>query len=463
MATPPRRSDTTSGSPRPSSPSPARSMRTRMTSVMRRASTGLAFGTKMPTLSRSSSKNSLKVDPAQAPSTSETHAAPSPVAETAEDSSPVAPAPLGPSPLANATAAPEQLTATTAPPPEAASGPVPAPEPVPVVVVAPADEETPAKQLTRSPEQLTTELPPHAPAPAPEPQPFGFSDPIVPATQTQKPEPAESPVIVPTDASVPAEPTAAPLPEPTPAIPLPPPVDAATRPTVEDSHADYFSFNDPVAPTVVGVKVEEPQPIVPEVPSTPARRTIPVEEPAHYEEISHVQIPTDDSTFAWSDTPALGHKQSRSSLSEPAPHTQETSQQSGNQSGKVSTRGSKSSLASSYGNVMASPSDHRRGRSSSVRFIDPEDPFADPPEATKKGLSPITSVNMPEPVTESYPETQREVQVDDSPTPISFPLPPLQDVINAQYVFSMSHLRVHSQLCAQDGPSVGCSLSVQPW
>ncbi|KAI0638618.1 hypothetical protein C8Q77DRAFT_444348 [Trametes polyzona] len=357
---PPKRSDTTSSSSRPSSPSPARSMRNRMTSAMRRASTGLAFGTKIPTISRQSSKNSLKVDPAQAPTTSETHLAPSPVVETAEES-PSFSAPLGPSPLQNSTGAPED---TSEPAPRIEVIPEPQPEPAPAP--APAEVSAPPEpqvQVTESPVQLPSPpqaAPTPAPAPAPEPQPFGFSD-AVPTTQV--PAVVESPVIAPSDAApVVVEAPAPPMPEPTPAAPLPPPVEAAARPVLEDHRADYFSFRDPVVPAVAEAKVEEPRAAAPEAPVAAAPQVFPVAEPAQYQGPSHVQIPTDDSTFAWSDEPALGHKRTGSSLSDPP-------QPSGQHSGKVSTQASKSSLASSYGNVIppANTAEQRRGRSSSVR------------------------------------------------------------------------------------------------
>ncbi|KAI0355442.1 hypothetical protein OH77DRAFT_326953 [Trametes cingulata] len=428
MASPPKRSETSSSSPRPSSPSPGRSMRTRMTSAMRRASTGLSFGTKIPTLSRSSSKNSLKVDPAQAPSTSEDHVAPSPVVETAEES-PSAPTQLGPSPLQNSTSAPEEAPTAPAPPPE----PAPEPAAAPVVVSAPA-AETQAEQLTRSPEQAPAELaapaPVLAPTPAPEPKPLGFSDPILPTTQP--PVAAESPVIAPTDAPAPTEAPVAPMPEPTPAVALPPPAEPVVPPAVEQRRADYFSFGDPVVPAVPQPIEEEARPTEPVVAAIPATRMVPAE-PAHYQDVSHVQIPTDESTFAWNDEPALPKKRSRSSISEPLQHVLDTSQGSGLESGKVSTRASKSSLASSYGNAVSNSAEQRRGRSSSVRFIDPlEDPFADPPEARNTGLSPIESVDMPEPVTEPQPEIFQGEQIRDSPTPIRLPLPPRQDVITAE-------------------------------
>ncbi|KAI0832860.1 hypothetical protein BC628DRAFT_359650 [Trametes gibbosa] len=400
-----KRSDTTpSASSRPSSPSPARSMRTRMTSVMRRASTGLAFSSKLPTLSRSSSKNSLRVDPTQAPTTSETHGAPSPVAETGEES-PSVPATLGPSPLHNSSAAPEQEQ--VAEEPVVQPEPVPEPAHTPASVVVPAlAEDNEEERLTRSPEQFSSELPHAAPALVPELQPFGFSDPILPATQ--------APVVLDSPAPAPSD---APLSEATPphflepASAAHPPVEPAARPALEDHRADYFSFGDPVDPVVAKSEDDGQPPVPSEVPI----QSLPVAQPAQYQTVSHVQIPTDESTFAWSDEPGLGHKRSRSSLSEPPLHALDSSQHSEPQSGKVSTRASKSSMASSYGNVIPNTSgtEQRRGRSSSVRcvhstiytnrpakstcsFVDPaENPFADPPEATKN-LSPIESVNMPE-------------------------------------------------------------------
>ncbi|KAI9057643.1 hypothetical protein FKP32DRAFT_1330822 [Trametes sanguinea] len=364
----PKKSDSMSASPRPSSPSPARSVRSRMTSAMRRASTGLAFGTKIPTLSRSSSKNSLKVDPAQAPSTSETHVAPSPVVETAEESSPSAPTQLGPSPLQNSsTPEPASQQAPEEPSVEPSKPSEPALQPEPELTTVEAPSEQPVEQaqvdeqLTRSPEQLPAEL---HPAPPAQPPSFGFSDPIIPPT-TEAPPVTESPVIVPKD-----DVAVAPMPEPTPAAPLPPLAEAPAPPATEDRRADYFAFSDPVVPTVAAPKAEEPRIVEaapPSIPATPATKPIPVEEPARYPEIPHAHFSTDDSTTVWSDEPALGHKRSHSSLPDPVLHTLETSEQSGLASGKVSTRASKSSLASSYGNPVTSSGEQRRGRSSSVR------------------------------------------------------------------------------------------------
>lgn len=246
-----------------------------------------------------------------------------------------------------------------------ASAPVAEAESTPIVISAP-EEETRAEQITRSPEQFASELPHTAPTSAPEPQPFGFSDPILPVTQV--PASAESPVLAP--AGVPTEAAPAPLPEPTPVAPLTPPAEPVRPAVLEDNRADYFSFGDPIAPTVAEPEVEEPRAPEPEVVAPPVLQPFPVEDPARYQTTSHVQIPSDDSTFAWSDEPALGRKRSSSSLSETPQHAVEPSQQSGLQSGKVSTRESKSSLASSYGNVVPNESiGERRGRNSIVRSV----------------------------------------------------------------------------------------------
>ncbi|RPD67386.1 hypothetical protein L226DRAFT_566111 [Lentinus tigrinus ALCF2SS1-7] len=359
MASPPKRSDTvSSSSSRPASPSPARSFRNRLTSAARRASTGLSFS-QVGKLSRSSSKNSLKLDTAQAqtPPPEDAHVV-SPVAESParEAAANSEDAPVGPSPLAN--------VAATAESPSEPALPIP---------------------LTTSPEQVPIPLPSQAPATAPEP--LGFKDPI--PTTAPVPEPivvVSSPDIVPQDAPAPAEPEAA-LPEPTPQPTLPPPAAEPPVPSViEDNRADYFSYSDPVVPTVASIA--EPAPVV---------QPAPVFEPAPAEPqaaappppVSHVAIPSDESTFAWSVEPALGHKASRSSFSEPTRHAFEPSAQSGN----LSSKASKSSLTSSYGQLI---SDQTRGRSSSVRFSD--DPFADQyaAEVQTTSMPSVETVTMPE-------------------------------------------------------------------
>ncbi|KAI0751190.1 hypothetical protein C8Q80DRAFT_557926 [Daedaleopsis nitida] len=301
MSSPPKRADSFSGSPgRPASPSPARSFRTRMSTAVRRASTGLSFS-QVGKLSRSSSKASLKVDPTQTPATSEElHHVPSPVAESParEAAASVEPsAPLGPSPLANV-AAPDS----------------PAPAPAPTLV---ADPE-PAL-ITASPEQVPIPL---QPAPAPPTEPLGFSDPILPVVS--EPTTAPSPVIAPPDVPD-TEPEATPLPELAPhaatlLLPTEPPVPSA----VEDPRPDYFSWSDPVAPTSSIAQPTEAQPEPEVVAHIPEPVVVP--EPAPVQDTSHVQIPTDASPFAWSDEPAVGHKASRSSFSEPIQHYVEPTQ-----------------------------------------------------------------------------------------------------------------------------------------
>lgn len=308
-----------------------------MSTAVRRASTGLSFS-QVGKLSRSSSKASLKVETAQAPapSSEDLHAVPSPVAESpareAEATAEVSVPPIGPSPLATVTVAED-------------SAPSPA---TPARVLEPERD-----QVTASPEQVPVVLPPQPLEPSP--QPLGFSDPILPTVSVPV---VESPVVVPQDVPAPIEPEVAPpLPEPTPVstLPLPsaePPVPSA----VEEHRADYFAFGDPI-PAVLTAQdpVAEPVPQVMTPPPEPA----PTHEVVPSQDVSHVQIPTDASTFAWSDEPALGHKASRTSFSEPIQHSAEPS-------GKVSSRASKSSLSTSYGQLLP---DQQRGRSSSVRSV----------------------------------------------------------------------------------------------
>ncbi len=323
-----------------------------MSTAVRRASTGLAFS-QVGKLSRSSSKASLKVDPVQASASSEdVHIAPSPVAESpAREAAASAepPVPLGPSPLANVASA-ESV----------ASSPAPVPAPLP--------ESEPA-QVTASPEQVPIALSPQAPAASSEP--FGFSDPVVTTSPdpivTSPPLPvqdAPAPVPAPAPAPAPAEPEPeVRLPEPSPQLPLPPP---STEPPVpsatEDRRADYFSYSDPIS-TVVAAEEPVIQPVQPEPQvSTPPLEPVPIHETSQPGGFTHVQMPTEASTFAWSDQPALGHKASRSSFSEPVQHSVEPTQ-----SGKVSSRASKSSMSSSYGQLL--PEQQKRGRSGSVRYV----------------------------------------------------------------------------------------------
>ncbi|TBU28742.1 hypothetical protein BD311DRAFT_662783 [Dichomitus squalens] len=229
MSSPPKRSNTAAPSPpRPSSPPPGKgSMRARMSTAMRRASTGLSITKALSrTSSKSSLKDSLKV------STDSTLAPPS-VEDTRPGVSPVAESPareeaanlaegttsiLRPSPLAN--------VVVTEPTPEPTPGPTPALE----------------LSVTASPEQIAGELPHQAPVTTPEP--FGFSDPILPTT-TSKPTNVESPQLLPQDAPAIGEPVS--LPEPTPAVPLPPPTVEPEEPiALEDGRQDYFSYGDPV-------------------------------------------------------------------------------------------------------------------------------------------------------------------------------------------------------------------------
>lgn len=325
----PKRTDTISGSlSRPASPAPAKSFRNRLTTVARRASTGLSFS-QVGKLSRSSSKNSLKLDTARAqtPPPEEVQHAVSPVAESParEAAADTEAAPVGPSPLANVAATAEPASQPASPPAVA--------EPIP---------------LTTSPEQAPVALPSQPPAHASEP--FGFSDPI----PTSAPEPIvlNSPVIMPQDVPAPVEQEPA-LPEPSPEPALPPLAAEPPAPgVIEDPRPDYFSYSDSVVPTVTSIAA--PAPVVEPAPTEPQVADPPT--------VSHAPIPSDDATFAWSEEPALGHEASHSSFPEPAPHAVEPSTQSDN----LSSKASKSSLTSSYGQLI---SDQTRGRSSSVRYV----------------------------------------------------------------------------------------------
>ena len=94
--------------------SPARSLRSRMGTAMRRASTGLSFA-RPSTPFRSDSRSSLKVDATQAPAPQDTPAVPSPIQESpAREAAAIASELSAPatssSPLAAISISAEQLT-----------------------------------------------------------------------------------------------------------------------------------------------------------------------------------------------------------------------------------------------------------------------------------------------------------------------------------------------------------------
>lgn len=387
MSSPPRRADSVSSSSRPASPSPAKgSMRSRMMSGMRRASTGLSI---TKALSRSSSKASLKDSlkvstdsPPARTSVGEARPGPSPVAESpaSEEAANLSEAAtkvvVGPSPLAN-------VVVTE-----------PTPHPTPATVAPALDVG-----VTTSPEQLPSELPTQAPVHTSEP--FGFTDPILPTT-TGEPVVVASPELIPQDAPPVVE-EPAPLLEPASEVPV---VAPATEPpvprAVEDIRQDYFSFSDPiVAPVSIEPQEEQepafvepvrpatpPPPAPPARPATPppqvppARPTTPppqtssapsatsslqpipvvlAEDTYRAPDSSYVHIPADAATFAWGEEP-VASKPSRASSREPWHHSIEPPPP-GRQSGKVSSRASKSSMSSSYGQMLP----EKRGRSGSVR------------------------------------------------------------------------------------------------
>ncbi|OBZ70382.1 hypothetical protein A0H81_09801 [Grifola frondosa] len=458
MAAAPARSE----SPVPGRPaSPAgKSFRTRMSTIMRRTSTGLAFARP---LSRPSSKSSLRVDSTPAVAIEDAHVAPSPVIESPAREAeavdgPSAPPPVGPSPLV------DSMSAPTPPPEEKPAAPAPAPEPVPMV-------EPPVR--TASPEPIIAELHP-APFVRAEDQPYrvpmGFSDPF-PVAQPEPVHVEPASVVseeihsAPSDRDVVER-----MPEPAPVTEPPPP------PAVEDRRADYFAWND--NPAVVSKKsasslgpkepVAEPPPPPPEEPQPES----PVE--ATSSNVA-VDVEPDTSRFAWSDEHALGKKRSVDSISvEHTQHPSDPSQPS--EYGRLSSRASKSSLASSYGQVLVSvpgrqisissngDARRRRGSSARVSINDPHDPFADPPtkptEIQRHVLSPIYSIdiNMPEPeVTESPKPYQQplppleQTSQESDPSPITFPLPPMHDVITSKRSREMPS---HYNLGERDGTSL---------
>ncbi|PIL37575.1 hypothetical protein GSI_01269 [Ganoderma sinense ZZ0214-1] len=476
MSSPPRRADSVSSSSRPSSPSPAKgSMRSRMMSGMRRASTGLSI---TKALSRSSSKaslkDSLKVSTDAAPGRSslgEARPGPSPVAESpaSEEAANLAEAVtkvVGPSPLAN-------VVVTE-----------PTPDPTPI-------SGTPALGMgvTASPEQMPSELPIHVPAHTPEP--LGFSDPILPTTA---PEPfvVASPELIPQDVPPVVEEPAL---LPAPAVEVPVVAPAAEPPApkaVEDIRQDYFSFGDPVVAPVSKEPEPEPAFVEPERPATPPQTSlarpstpppqtfsarsatpslqpipvVPAEESYRAPDSSYVHIPADAATFAWGEEP-VASKPSRASSREPLHHSLEPPQP-GLQSGKVSSRASKSSMSSSYGQLLP----EKRGRSGSVRFT-MDDPFADhygiaPPvpapapaaEGPTAALSPGETVSMPEPAIEPHAEIEdSDTPVQEAPTPIMFPLPPMTDVIGSQSSRQVQAPASSYSLGERDGASLAETLN----
>lgn len=361
----------------PRQASPARSLRSRMGTMLRRNSSAFSF-TRPNTPLRSESKTNLKVDAAPAPPAAETHVTPSPVAESpvreaaAEAGDiPQPSAHIGPSPLAQETVATPEST------------PAPLPDPV-----TQEPEPTPAQ-----PEVQEVVSPPVAPESVPEPE-------TVHAAEPAEPTPQSEPVVPQTASPAPAQtelPSVAPSAEPEPVF--------TTQPVLTERGADVFSWGDGsgvvLQPSVAAIEAAAaahiPTPEPAPVPAAEAPTF--VEEPRHYEDEAHA------STFAWGDSvpqstftePATSQPTSRvvspqrSSTSLGKRPSQDhivasPEMLSSNISRSVSRRGSKSSMASSYGQVVVdalgrrvtvsvpegdSYTEQKRGRSraSSIRCV----------------------------------------------------------------------------------------------
>ncbi|TCD65970.1 hypothetical protein EIP91_001962 [Steccherinum ochraceum] len=238
----------------------------------------------------------------------------------------------------------------------------------------------------------------------------------------------------------------------------------ATAPLAQDSEAAQPPAEAPVvpeavsepvaiavAPVTIPVSSPEPVPAPAQAPSEEAPAPAVTEEPkSYYGEVDHAN------TFAWRDpvpsTPSRSVSPRQSSGSLRKSSSRDAIVASPEMlSSNISRKGSKSSLASSFGHVVVeaggrrvsvsvpddtSYEEPRRGRSraSSIRvsfknkFEDPyTDPFADPPESTAapRVLSPIDSVAEPQSaVTAKMPSPQEYPSSEATPMPpTSMPLP----------------------------------------
>lgn len=358
---------TESSSDAPRQASPARSFRSRMGTMLRRNSSGFNF-TRPSTPGRSESKTSLKVDAALAPPPApETHVAPSPVAESpAREAAAVAadipqpPAVVGPSPLVQAT--------------------VPSPEPVATILPVATSEPQPAPPA-ESKAAATVETP--APISAPE-LPHA-SEPEQPASQTVNEAPqTASPEPVKEELPRPSEPTTT-----TTVPPTPEPTFTAQPVTVEHG-ADTFSSNDEskviLQPSVAAVEA------IAATASAPALQRVPTEiveephpAPAHapFEDVDH------SNAFAWRDpippsTPprVVSPKASSHSIGKGSVHGAIMASPE-MLSSNVSRKGSRSSLASSFGQVVV----EANGRRVAVSMPD-NDSYTEP----RRGRSRASSI-----------------------------------------------------------------------
>lgn len=362
--------------------SPARSLRQRMGTAMRRASTGLAFS-RPTTPFRSESRSSLRLDAALAPSAQEAHVPSpvqeSPVREAAAAESNIPAAPIGPSPLAAAVvSAPEETPAASESAP-------------PVTVSIPEPEPEVTSQPVQPPE-VSAQMPVSEPAPQGQGGAVPAAVPealvaVVPAT----PEPVATaaPVERQQSTSVAQESTSAP--------PVPAP---AAGNQIIDRAVDFFSWKDdqiaaqqksqethaqmetasPEAMASVELPAVREQPQAATEPPAPAPQvSAPAAEPAPI--ASNTTIDDHAQAFAWKDEPALAAKRSAASIASEMIHPVDEARETRYPSRSISPRGSKSSMASSYGHVMINAPGRRvsisvgaddddiikRGRSNSIR------------------------------------------------------------------------------------------------
>ncbi|KAI0940341.1 hypothetical protein AcV5_001475 [Taiwanofungus camphoratus] len=417
--------------------SPSRSFRNRMGTIMRRTSSGLAFS-RPNSVRRSESKSSLKVDAALAPSTEDTHQAPSPVIESpareaAAESSPTVPAPLGPSPLSGE---------SSKPPADTTAQSSPAPSQAPVLeraMTAESGRMVSERPSTSGPQPAERAPQPIASAPAVEIAPRPAAEARAETVRVEQIAVEEGPSGAPMrEASVivPSLPSSRPV---TPTAPPAPAVENAV-----ERRADAFAWTDEQA-------------LAPKWSRSPSASRKDSKSSSQLRQASgpaEATGTTGAETFAWKTEITVSPKQSTSSFTgkESVRQPAESSQPS---RGRISTRGSRSSLASSYGHVVVSTGgkhvsvsmdsetgDGRRGRSPgpSVRIAvdDPyTDPFADPPQSMpvpRPGLSPIDSIDTPAPEMPQPSLIHEQPPVESAyheltPAPITFPLPPSRDVI----------------------------------
>ncbi|CCM00472.1 uncharacterized protein FIBRA_02505 [Fibroporia radiculosa] len=410
--------------------SPGRSLRSRMGTAVRRAST-LNFP-RPNALRSSSSKNSLKVDAQTSPPAES--GVPSPVAESPAREAEATEAPMthGPSPLSQTTVAPANPTTQSSP------APVPAavlsgiqmttsPEAQALPLQTP-ETQVLSLQRSSSPDSFSEPPAPAAPAPAPTSPPE--AKPVVQSSAegTVKSESAASVPNVPTAPAPPSAPATPPQEAPPPAISSP--SQEALR--GKTASRDDFAWNDENA-------------IAPNWSKSPLQKASSESFGPPHDVIAEASYgstepiasrATDAEAFAWRRDLSVSPKQSSSTLGGRSSIQQPEAQQIP-RGGRMSTRDSGSSLASSYGRVLISSTarninismdpndaDARRGRSPGRNYrisLDESysDPFADPPghaqsQMSRRALSPIQSVDI------SAPEQR---------APMSFPLPPQNDVI----------------------------------